>query len=150
VEFFSSEQSLFSLFMLSFLASTIVPLGSEWLLGVLVVNSDYSSLSLILVATAGNYLGACTTYLLGRWGSDLLIYKLLRTTPEEATKAKRRYHRWGSWSLLFSWLPIIGDPLCLAAGIFKTKFLLFSLPVLAGKLARYGFVVWAVGSTLSG
>lgn len=144
MEFLGSEQSLFTLFLLSFLASTIIPLGSEWLLGALVLDGNHASTALILIATTGNYLGGCTTYLLGRWGSDLLIFRLLRMKPADAQRASAAYRRWGVWSLLFTWLPLVGDPLCLAAGIFGTKFTLFSILVFTGKLLRYCVVVWAL------
>jgi membrane protein YqaA with SNARE-associated domain len=144
-----SEHGLLSLFGLSFLAATIVPLGSEWLLGVLLING-YSASTVVLVATAGNYLGACTTYIIGRWGSDLLFYRILRIGSAEAARAKQLYRRWGIWSLLLSWLPIVGDPLCLAAGIFRTPYLPFSILVIIGKLLRYGFIAWVVLYTLAG
>lgn len=149
MEQFISEHGLLSLFGLSFLAATIVPLGSEWLLGVLLING-YSASTVVLVATAGNYLGACTTYIIGRWGSDLLFYRILRIGSAEAARAKQLYRRWGIWSLLLSWLPIVGDPLCLAAGIFRTPYLPFSILVIIGKLLRYGFIAWVVLYTLAG
>jgi membrane protein YqaA with SNARE-associated domain len=128
-----------SLFLLSFLAATVVPVGSEWLLVALLLNG-HSPVCTVIVATIGNTLGACTTYAIGLYGGSCLTGKVLRISPEAIQRAERRYARYGSWSLLFSWVPIIGDPFCLVSGILKTPFILFFILVLIGKLARYAFV----------
>lgn len=138
-----------TLFTVSFLAATILPIGSEWLL-VAMVLQHFNPVSAVTVATAGNYLGALTTYLLGLIGSEFLIRKFFRIDTNQQEKAERFYRRYGSWSLLLSWLPVIGDPLCLAGGILKVPFARFSLLVLAGKSARYAVVAYLTiqGSTL--
>ncbi len=130
------EPSLPVLFTLSFLAATVVPIGSEWLLIVMIV-TGFSPTQTVITATAGNYLGGCTTYFIGIYGSNFIINKLLRIGDRELVRAEKLYTRYGSWSLLLSWLPIIGDPLCLLAGIFKIKFIRFSLLVFSGKFLRY-------------
>jgi membrane protein YqaA with SNARE-associated domain len=132
----SQAPSLPLLFLLSFLAATILPLGSEWLLAVM-ISQGFPVESVVITAAFGNYLGGCTTYLIGILGSDFLIGKLLRIDQKQLDKSKILYAKFGSWSLLFSWLPIIGDPLCLLAGIFKVHFLRFSLLVFLGKFMRY-------------
>lgn len=125
-----------ALFILSFLAATILPLGSEWLLIVLLIH-NYSPIEIVSVATIGNYLGACTTYMIGAHGSDYIMHRLLGIDQKALTRANTLYRKYGHYSLLFSWLPIIGDPLCLVGGIFRINFLLFSSLVSSGKLARY-------------
>jgi membrane protein YqaA with SNARE-associated domain len=125
-----------ALFLLSFLASTIVPLGSEWLLTVLIVNGFDSSL-VVFVATVGNTCGALTTYAIGLWGGPLLIQRVLRIAPESQQRAEQYFSRYGSWSLLFSWVPILGDPLCLVGGVLKIRFCQFVILVAIGKLIRY-------------
>ena len=137
-EFFTSH-GMGALFLLSFLASTILPLGSEWLLIALLLKGHDPILS-TATATAGNTLGACTTYWIGLWGAPLLINKVLRIGTEQQVKAERLYNRYGSWSLLFSWMPVIGDPLCLVGGALKIRFARFALLVFSGKLARYVLV----------
>ncbi len=129
------------LFLLSFLAATLIPLGSEWLVVALLLDRHNPYL-IVAVATIGNYLGACTTYLIGRYGGPWLTEKLLRIDSAAKEKAERFYSRYGSWSLLMSWLPIVGDPLCLVGGILQIGFRYFSLLVLTGKLARYATVAW--------
>ena len=130
-----------SLFLVSFLASTLLPLGSEWLL-VMMLASGYEPLSTIAVATAGNYLGAVATYLIGMYGGAWLVTKVLRISPEQQERARNGYRRYGAFSLLFSWLPIIGDPLCMVGGVLRINFWLFSLLVASGKLARYAVAAW--------
>lgn len=130
-----------ALFLLSFLASTLIPLGSEWLL-VTVLLQHRDPLAAVAVATIGNYLGACTTYWIGLYGGPFLIRRVLRIDPASQGKAERFYARFGAWSLFLSWLPIIGDPLCLVGGILKIHFMRFSLLVMGGKLARYALVAW--------
>lgn len=132
----SLEPSLPVLFALSFLAATVVPIGSEWLLVVMILSGS-SPTQTVIAATSGNYLGGCTTYFIGIYGSDFIKSKLLRIGERELVRAERIYTKYGSWSLLLSWLPIVGDPLCLLAGIFKIRFMRFSLLVFSGKFLRY-------------
>jgi len=136
LHYLNLEPSLPILFLLSFLAATVVPIGSEWLLVVMIL-SGFSPASTVITATIGNYLGGCTTYIIGLYGSDFLIKKLLRIGNSELKRAKRIYLKYGSWSLLLSWLPVVGDPLCLLAGIFKIHFIRFSFLVFTGKFLRY-------------
>jgi membrane protein YqaA with SNARE-associated domain len=130
-----------ALFTVSFLASTLLPLGSEWLL-VMMLLSGYGALSSVAVATAGNCLGAITTYLIGVYGGTWLVEKVLRISPEQQERARGRYRRFGLITLLFSWLPVIGDPLCLVAGVLRINFGLFVSLVSLGKLLRYAVVAW--------
>lgn len=125
-----------SLFFMSFLASTLLPLGSEWLL-VMMLASGYDPVMSVAVASTGNYLGAVMTYLIGIWGGHWLIEKVLRVSTPQQERARSYYQRFGVYSLLFSWLPLVGDPLCLVGGMLRVNFGLFSLLVAAGKLARY-------------
>ena len=125
-----------SLFFMSFLASTLLPLGSEWLL-VMMLAAGYDPLSVVAVATVGNYLGGVVTYLIGIAGGSWLIEKVLRVSSHQQERARHHYKRFGVYSLLFSWLPVLGDPLCLVAGMLRVNFGLFSLLVASGKFVRY-------------
>ena len=129
------------LFVLSFLASSLLPVGSEWLLVLMLIKGN-DPLATVSVATIGNYLGSCTTWAIGIWGGPLLIRRVLRIDPATEEAAVRFYRRYGVWSLLLSWMPIIGDPLCLAGGILRVDFTRFSLLVFTGKLVRYAVVSW--------
>ncbi|MFT5699420.1 MAG: membrane protein YqaA with SNARE-associated domain [Desulforhopalus sp.] len=144
MEFFSSlanAPSLPLLFVISFLAATVVPLGSEWLL-VLMIVQGFSVGETVIAASLGNYLGSCTTYMIGQYGSTFIISKLLRIDTAQLIRAKKLYAKYGKWSLLVSWLPIIGDPICLVAGIFKVNWLRFSTLVFIGKFCRYATVAY--------
>jgi len=141
MEEFLASQGYPALFALSFLASTLVPLGSEWLLAVMLIQRQDPFLT-VLVATFGNTLGALTTWAIGVAGGPFLVRRVLRINAAAQESAERFYRRYGLWSLLFSWLPLIGDPLCLASGILRVGFVPFTLLVFAGKLARYGAVAW--------
>lgn len=136
---FIASHGYLALFLLSFLASTLVPLGSEWLLVALLVNG-HDPVSTVAVATAGNTLGACATFWIGSYGGPFLIGRVLRISDEARQRAERLYGRYGSWSLLFSWVPVVGDPLCLIGGILRVRFVKFTLLVISGKLARYALV----------
>lgn len=137
-----------ALFLLSLLASSLVPLGSEWLLAVLLVNG-FDPAGVVFVATIGNTCGALTTYAVGLWGGPFLVQRVLRISPSSQHKAERSFNRYGSWALLLSWLPLVGDPLCLVGGILRTGFWRFLLLVMMGKLARYLVVAQLVWSTIS-
>ena len=127
--------------MLSLLASSLLPLGSEWLLVMMLVKG-YPSVATVMTATAGNFLGALSTYAIGLYGGRWLIEKVLRISPDQQERAGNYYRRYGAFSLFFSWLPIIGDPLCLVGGMMRTSIWLFTLLVFSGKLMRYAVVAW--------
>ena len=138
-----------ALFLLSLLASTLIPLGSEWLL-IALLFKGLDPVSLVATASIGNFLGACTSYWLGIFGSRFVEGKLLRMDREDSERAERLFARFGSWSLLFTWLPVVGDPLCLVAGVLRISFHRFALLVFTGKAVRYAVVAWAAieGKTL--
>jgi membrane protein YqaA with SNARE-associated domain len=141
MEDFLTNYGCLALFVLSFFASTLLPLGSEWLLVTLLLKGHSPTL-VVATATAGNTLGAFTTYAIGWFGGAWLIERVLRIDSEKRKKAEETYQRYGSWSLLLSWLPIVGDPLCAVGGLLKVGMSRFFLLVLAGKLARYLVIAW--------
>ena len=145
MENFLFSHGLPALFLLSLLAATLLPLGSEWLLVTLILQG-FSATQVVAVATLGNVIGAFITYGLGIWGSDFVMRKLLRVSAKQSARAMALYQRYGAVSLLFAWLPIIGDPLCLAAGILRLQPMLFLVFVFVGKLGRYALI--AVFATL--
>lgn len=144
MESFLLNNGLPALFLLSLLAATLLPMGSEWLLVTLILQGSSVS-QVIAVATLGNVLGAFITYGFGIWGSDFFMKKLLRIEEKQSAKAVKLFQRYGTASLLFAWVPVIGDPLCLAAGILRLQPLLFFVPVFLGKLGRYAFIAMLVG-----
>lgn len=133
---------LYGLFISAFISSTIAPGGSEAVLVYLVSNDPDNSLQLVLIATAGNTLGALTTYYLGYLASLTKSAKALNKRYFD--KAHDVLIRYGSVSLLFSWLPLIGDVLCLAAGWLKLHLLTALVFITIGKFARYYVLALAV------
>jgi len=102
----------------------------------------YSPVLTVAVATLGNSLGACTTYAVGRWGGRELVLRVFRMNPASLARSQQFYARYGCWSLLFSWVPVVGDPLCAISGFFKHGWHCFLALVVAGKLARYVALAW--------
>ena len=138
-----AEYGHLGLFFASFLAATILPFSSEVVLGVL-LSHDFNPYVTVFVATTGNVLGSVVNYGLGVLGSQILLNKLLGISTRQIGKAENRFKKYGAFSLLFAWVPVIGDPLTVAAGILKINFVLFLFLVTMGKFLRYVFVSWAV------
>lgn len=130
-----------SLFISALISSTLFPGGSEALL-LYRLNEGGDAVSLVLVATIGNVLGSLITYGMGRLGNEALHRKWLRTDEKRIAQAEGWFNRYGRPSLLFAWLPVIGDPLCLVAGLLRCSLPLFLLLVTIGKLARYTVIAW--------
>lgn len=135
MEYFT-EFGYVGLFAASFLAATILPLSSEVVLGLLLLNS-FNPAALVAVATCGNVLGSLTNYLIGFWGSAFLVNRVVKISGAEAEKARQRFKKYGVFSLLFAWVPIVGDPLTFVAGVLKVNLLIFFILVTFGKLMRY-------------
>lgn len=133
------------LFVVSFLAATIFPAQSEILLVALFKAGDVNALWLFIFASIGNVLGSCLNFVLGRYVRNLKNRKWLKVNPKTLCRAECFYKRYGVWSLLFSWFPVIGDALTVIAGILKVNFAAFLLFVTLGKCARYAFVLYVAG-----
>ena len=131
----------FSLFLSSFLAATLLPFYSELLLvGLLAAGLD--PLFLWLSATAGNTAGGALNWALGRYLLHFRDRRWFPVGPERLQRATHWFNRYGLWSLLFTWLPVLGDPLTFVAGIMRVRFHLFLVLCAAGKGARYGVLLW--------
>lgn len=130
------EYGYAGLFVAAFLAATILPLSSEVVLSALLV-SGLAPNSLIAIATLGNVLGALTNYALGYWASLKVIKQWLRMSDSDFTNAQQRFEKYGMLSLCFAWVPIIGDPLTVIAGVMRIRIIWFLVLVTLGKLLRY-------------
>ena len=135
-----------TLFVVSFLAATLLPLGSEALL-VYDISQNYSLLLLWSFATVGNTLGSMLNYWLGLKGEAYLERKG-HVSVEKMEKARGFFSKYGGWSLLLSWIPIIGDPLTFIAGVLRYNFKWFSLIVFVAKGLRYAVIIF-LASNLS-
>jgi len=125
-----------ALFFSALISSTLFPGGSEALL-LYRLNEGGDVMGLVVIATAGNVLGSLITYAMGRLGNEAVHKKWLRISPEQIKKAETWFATWGKPSLLMAWLPIVGDPLCLVAGLLRCGLIPFVLLVAAGKFIRY-------------
>ena len=129
------------LFLASLAAATILPMQSEAaLVGLLL--ADYSPGLLLAAASVGNVLGSVVNWLLGRCIARFRDRSWFPVSEVRMDRAQRWYRRYGKWSLLLSWVPIIGDPLTVVAGVLRESFPVFLLLVAVAKIGRY--VVLAV------
>ena len=135
-----AEWGFIGLFISSFLAATILPLSSEIVLSILIANNYDLTTSLIL-ATIGNWLGGMSSYGLGWLAKWRFIEKYFRIKIETINNFKEKIDKWGSVIAFFCWLPIIGDPLAVGLGFFKTNVVLVSIWMFIGKMIRY--IAWA-------
>ena len=125
------------LFGVAFLAATILPAQSELGLAGLILSGDYTVAVLIAAAATGNTLGAVVNWGLGRGVERLRHRRWFPLSEARLDRAAAWYRRYGRWSLLLSWMPVIGDPLTLAAGVLREPFWSFLLLVAVAKTGRY-------------
>jgi len=134
-----------SLFIISFLAATILPFSSELTLVGLIASSNYDNLLLLIVASFGNVLGSIVNWALGFYSRNLTTKKWFPFKETQIEKSSIWFRKFGKWSLLFAWVPIVGDPLTLVAGMLRVKFIDFIILVAIGKVSRYFVVFYLIG-----
>lgn len=132
------------LFLASFLAATLLPFSSELLLAVM-LQGPWDPWTLFWVATAGNTLGGFLNYAIGRWVGPERAGRWLRVDPLKAARWVRTVQRYGAWSALLCWLPVVGDPLALALGLGKAPAWPVAGAMAVGKAARYAVLVGLLG-----
>ncbi len=128
---------LAGLFWAAFLSATILPGSSEAVLLGLIALGSWSLAVLIAVATIGNTLGSVVNWWLGLYVERWRGHPRFPVKPDEFERYQDWYRRWGVWSLLLAWVPVVGDPLTVMAGVMRTPLWLFLLVTGIGKLARY-------------
>lgn len=134
---------LAGLFSAAFVAATLLPAQSEAVLVALLVTGKHAPLTLVAVATVGNVGGSVVNWLLGRGVERFRGRRWFPVSARALERSTKWYQRWGRWSLLLSWMPIIGDPLTVAAGLMREPFWSFLLLVTLAKAGRY-FILAAV------
>ena len=134
-----------SLFAISFLAATILPFSSELTLAGLIATSGYDNLLLLIVASFGNVLGSVVNWALGSYSRNLTTKKWFPFKETQIERSSKWFRRFGKWSLLFAWVPVVGDPLTLVEGILRVKFIDFIILVAIGKVSRYLIVFYLIG-----
>ena len=136
--------SYFQLFIISFLAATILPLSSELVLSTMLLTDSFDKYLLLVVASFGNILGSSVNWYLGK---KILIFKDKKWFPaneRQIAKGEIYFKKYGIWSLLLAWVPIIGDPLTIVAGILRVKFFTFLLLISISKTSRYIFLIFII------
>ena len=129
------------LFFTALLAATLFPLSYEALLAALLYQ-QYSPILLWLAATSGNTLGSCINWYLGKACLRWQDKKWFPFKADTLSCAQQQFQRYGAYSLLFTWLPIVGDPLTLVAGVMRIPFTQFLILVALGKAVRYAVVIF--------
>jgi len=126
-----------ALFLSAFGAATLLPLQSEAVLVALLLAGQHPLWALLLVATLGNVLGSWVNWLLGRSIEHYRERRWFPVSPARLQQAQNWYARYGRWSLLLSWMPVIGDPLTLVAGVMRERLWIFMAIVTLAKAGRY-------------
>jgi len=134
-----------SLFFISFLAATILPFSSELTLAGLISTSNYDNLLLLVFASFGNVLGSVFNWSLGFYSRNLSTKKWFPFKETQIERSSKWFSKFGKWSLLFAWLPIVGDPLTFVAGLLRVRFLDFIILVAIGKVSRYLIIFYLIG-----
>ena len=129
-----------ALFSSAFLAATLIPAQSELGLAYLISQYDLPLVTLIAVASAGNILGAMVNWYLGKICIRFEHRRWFPLSQSRIARAQNWFQKFGKWSLLLSWVPIIGDPITLAAGLLRTPFWTSLALVTLAKVGRYGVV----------
>ena len=110
----------------------------------LIATSNYNNLLLLIVASFGNVLGSVVNWALGFYSRNFTYKKWFPFKDKQIERSSKWFIKFGKWSLLFAWVPIIGDPLTLVAGLFRVKFLEFLLLVTIGKVSRYFLIYYFI------
>ncbi|SIT60127.1 Inner membrane protein YqaA [Mesorhizobium prunaredense] len=132
------------LFAIAFAAATILPAQSEAALAGLLAAGSYSPTMLVVVASIGNILGSAVNWVLGRGLERFRDRPWFPLRPATLNRATNWYHRYGRWSLLLSWMPIVGDPLTVVAGVLREPLWSFVVIVAVAKVSRYVVIAGAV------
>jgi membrane protein YqaA with SNARE-associated domain len=128
------------LFFISFLAATLLPLSSEVAVATMFL-SQFNPVMILVAATAGNFSGALLNYGVGVWGDRFILSRYIDLPPQTKAAAKYRLEKYGAPFLFLAWLPVIGDPITVVAGVLRINLVWFTLWVATGKALRYAVVM---------
>jgi membrane protein YqaA with SNARE-associated domain len=132
-----------SLFFSALIAATVFPAQSEMVLVYLVQQAAHPVWALVVVASIGNVLGAVINYALGYSVHRFKDRRWFPASPKQMDRAQAFYAKWGRYSLLASWVPIIGDPITVVAGVLRDRFFVFLILVAIAKSGRYVVLAYA-------
>ncbi|MDA8668269.1 DedA family protein [Alphaproteobacteria bacterium] len=134
--------SYFQLSLISFLAATILPFSSEVVLMTMYLSNSFETYFLLIFASIGNIMGSITNWYLGKKITLFQNRKWFPVSAEQLESSREYFQKYGLWSLLLAWVPIIGDPLTLLAGVLKVRFGIFFVLVSISKISRYVFILY--------
>lgn len=137
------EYGYIGLFIASFLAATILPLGSE-VVFVGLIAAGLNGWACVAVAAVGNWLGGMTNYYLGRLGKVQWIEKYLKVRKEKIDKMQHWLEGKGAAMAFFSFLPVVGDIIALALGFMRANVYIVNVSMFAGKFIRYVLIMYGV------
>ncbi len=133
--------SYWLLFLMSFLAATVIPFSSEAHF-LYLLHQGESIVYLLFFATLGNFLGGLSTFLLGWWAKWDWIVKYLRVNPEKVEKFQNKIQKYGGLLGFLTWLPFVGDLIAIALGVFRANIYISLSTMLIGKFLRYWFLTF--------
>jgi membrane protein YqaA with SNARE-associated domain len=140
--------ALLGLFATCLAAGSIVPIPSEAAFIGLILTGDFSLWTLLAVATLGNVAGSSINWFIGLGAARFEGKRWFPASAASLERARRWYHRYGRWSLLLSWLPLLGDPLTIVAGVMREPIGFFLLIVFIAKSSRYAMLAAATQAWL--
>ena len=138
----------FSLFLVAFMVATVIPFGSEAYFITLLSIGEYNNLFLLIVASVGNILGSLFNWVCGFYVNYFIKKSWFPINNKIIKRGNKLFTKYGKWSLLFSWVPFVGDPITFAAGTLRYPLIPFIIFVSIGKFARYLLIylsiIWAL------
>jgi membrane protein YqaA with SNARE-associated domain len=140
--------SVFTVFAAAFFAATVIPVASEVVLAAALADESLARWTLWIAATAGNTLGAVLNWGLGRFGTLYREQSWFPASPSQMERAEEWFWRYGVWTLLLAWLPVVGDALTVIAGLLRVRLSVFLILVGIGKGSRYAAVIAGVDALL--
>jgi len=130
-------------FLSAIAAATILPLSSEFA-AIAAIKTGHIPWLIWLLASLGNTIGSIINWCLGRYLEKFKHHSWFPFNGKQLERGQRTFNQYGLWSLLFAWVPIIGDALTLVAGVMNVKLWIFTLLVAVGKSIRYAIVILAL------
>src|SRR5690606_5277231 len=138
------DSTIIGLAISAITSATSLPRPSEADLAAMQVGGVATPLTLWAVASIAYVIGSCVIQASGRYLSHFADRKWFPISPQQMEKASAWYARFGWPSLLFSWVPVVGDPLTVVAGLLRTRFVVFVIVVAMAKTARYAAILWLI------
>lgn len=127
---------LLGLFFGTFISGSLLPFPSEALV-IAAYELNHQFWAVLIIASAGNFLGGLTNYWIGYKSNSAKLKKRFKLNDEKIAKWEKRFQKWGAWLGLLAWVPFVGDPMVAVLGFFKVPLPLLSLLMFIGKFGRY-------------